>query len=80
MKKLLLLAFCLVTTVAMMAQKTVSGTISATDGTPLIGVNILEVGTSNGTVTDFDGRYEIQVQDGASLRFSFTGYEEQIIE
>ncbi|MEN0046877.1 MAG: SusC/RagA family TonB-linked outer membrane protein [Bacteroidota bacterium] len=80
MKKLLLLVFCLVTTVAMMAQKTVSGTISGVDGTPLIGVNILEVGTSNGTVTDFDGRYEIQVQDGASLRFSFTGYEEQTIE
>jgi len=79
MKKLLLLAFCLVVATAMMAQKKVSGTITAVDGTPLIGVNILETGTSNGTVTDFDGRYEIQVQDGASLRFSFTGYEEQII-
>ncbi|MEM9884986.1 MAG: SusC/RagA family TonB-linked outer membrane protein [Bacteroidota bacterium] len=78
MKKLLLLVFCLSASLAVMAQ-TVSGTVSADDGTPLIGVNVVEVGTANGTVTDFDGNYEIKVGEGASLRFSFTGFESRTV-
>lgn len=60
---------------SIMAQKTVMGTIIADDGTPLIGVNVLEDGTSNGTVTDLDGKYSLTVQEGAKLSFSLIGYE-----
>jgi TonB-linked SusC/RagA family outer membrane protein len=60
---------------SIMAQKTVTGTIIADDGTPLIGVNVLEDGTSNGTVTDLDGKYSLTVQEGAKLSFSLIGYE-----
>ncbi len=47
-------------------------------GTPLIGVNIIEQGTSNGTVTDFDGNFDLEVAGpNAVLEFSYTGYQTQ---
>ncbi len=78
MKKSLLLIPSLLLFFAFQAigQKTVTGTVTATDGEPLIGVNILEVGTSTGTITDFDGTYSLQVAgDDAVLEFSYTGYD-----
>ena len=59
------------------AQQLVKGTVIDTDEIPLIGVNILVKGTSTGTVTDFDGNYELTVPDGATLIFSYTGYVSQ---
>lgn len=75
MKKLLFLIACVFVATTMMAQMKVSGVITGEDGIPLIGVNVFEVGTSNGTITDFDGKYELTVQEAAKLQFSFTGYE-----
>lgn len=61
-----------------MAQQVVSGKVlAADDGSPLPGVNILEKGTSNGTVTDGDGNYRITVGSGGTLVFSFVGYVTQ---
>lgn len=55
---------------------TVTGTVVSDEGDPLIGVTVLEVGTSNGTVTDFDGTYSLDVQENdATLQFSYTGYK-----
>ena len=59
------------------AQMTVSGTVSDEVGEPLIGVNIVEKGTTNGTVTDLDGNYSIKVADGSILLFSYVGYDQQ---
>ena len=58
------------------AQATVSGVLTdAESGDPLIGASILAVGTSTGTVTDFDGNYSLDVPEGVTqLRFSYTGY------
>jgi len=66
---------------ALMAQSTVSGTITDADnGDPLIGASILVTGTSTGTVTDFDGNYTVNIPDGAeSLTISYTGYSTQTI-
>ncbi|WP_116105302.1 SusC/RagA family TonB-linked outer membrane protein [Lewinella sp. IMCC34191] len=63
------------------AQITVSGTVvDDTDQTPLIGVTVMEAGTTQGTVTDLNGRYELTVGDpDAALRFSYTGYASQEI-
>jgi len=61
------------------AQSNLSGTISTTSGDPLIGVNIIEKGTSNGTVTDFDGNFNLTVSEGATLELTYTGYEYQEI-
>ena len=63
-----------------MAQRTISGTVVDEAGSPLIGVNVLEAGTSNGTVTDFDGKYAIEVAENAQLVFSYTGFEPQTID
>ena len=61
------------------AQTNVSGTVTDETGESLIGVNVLVVGTSTGTITDLDGNYELSVNPGASLIFSYTGYSSQTI-
>lgn len=74
MKKILFILTCSLLSVAMMASITVTGTvISAEDGLPVIGASVLEKGTSNGTITDFDGMYELTVSDNAVLVFSYVG-------
>ncbi|MCM4164549.1 MULTISPECIES: SusC/RagA family TonB-linked outer membrane protein [unclassified Arenibacter] len=55
-------------------NKTVSGTVSDNMGTPLPGVNVVEKGTTNGTSTDFDGNYSIEVSNNATLVFSSLGF------
>lgn len=77
MKKLILLVFVfLIFTVGLMAQKTVTGTITASDGEALIGVNIIEKGTTNGTISDIDGNYSLLVREGSTLVMTYTGYDE----
>ena len=68
----LLLCFGLVA----MAQMTVTGTVTdATTGEPVIGASILEVGTTNGTITDWDGNFTLNVNSGAQLQISYMGYK-----
>ncbi|HEX9828093.1 MAG TPA: TonB-dependent receptor [Flavobacteriaceae bacterium] len=55
----------------------VTGTVTDNSGNPLIGVNISEKGTTNGVVTDFDGKYSISVLGDATLVFSYVGYNSQ---
>ena len=63
------------------AQKTVTGTVTDTEGETLIGVNILVAGTTVGTVTDFDGTYSLDVPEGSDvLIFSYTGYSSRNVE
>jgi TonB-linked SusC/RagA family outer membrane protein len=65
-------------TLVSFAQQTVSGKVTAADdGSGIPGVNILEKGTTNGTVTDSDGNYRISVASNATLVFSFVGYSSQ---
>jgi len=56
---------------------TVSGTIIGDDGLPLPGVNVIVKGTSNGTQTDFDGNYSINVETGKALQFSYVGFQSE---
>lgn len=62
-------------------QIKVKGKITdAIDKSPLIGVTILEANTSNGTISDYDGNYEIILSDVKnSLNFSYTGYSDQTV-
>ncbi|MBT8189641.1 MAG: carboxypeptidase-like regulatory domain-containing protein [Bacteroidia bacterium] len=82
MKKIFaLLIFSVVTMGYVSAQKTVTGNISGEDGLGLIGANVLEKGTSNGTITDFDGNFELAVSaDDAVLVISYAGYTTQEID
>ena len=64
------------------AQNVVKGVVTSTDdGLPLPGSTIMVVGTNNGTITDVDGKYTIsKVEKGATLVFSFTGFETQNVK
>lgn len=53
---------------------TVSGVVMGSDGEPLMGVNVVEKGTTNGTITDLDGKYTLNVGPNAVLQFSYIGY------
>ncbi|MCB0563718.1 MAG: TonB-dependent receptor [Phaeodactylibacter sp.] len=79
---LLISAVCLGWASMALGQRTISGGVTDADtGEPLIGANILIIGTSLGTVTDFDGKYELEVPAGAKqLEFSYTGYTPQVVE
>ncbi|WP_158974216.1 SusC/RagA family TonB-linked outer membrane protein [Cellulophaga sp. L1A9] len=70
----LLLAFVVHLTFAQ--EKTISGTVTDQDGLPLPGVNIVVVGSSTGTQTDFDGNYTIQSKSGDVLLFSYVGQKD----
>ncbi|CAG5008519.1 hypothetical protein DYBT9275_04290 [Dyadobacter sp. CECT 9275] len=81
MEKILKLTFLflLVGTSTLRAQNiTVTGKVTGLDES-LPGVNILVLGTSQGTVTDIDGKYSISVPSGGSLVFSFIGYVSQTV-
>ncbi len=77
-KQLLSLVILLFTASMLYAQdRTVSGTVTDSDGGPLPGVTITIKGTTTGTVADIDGNYSISVPDGGILVFNFVGFESQ---
>jgi len=77
----LLFLVCLLGLQSLYAQTTITGKVTdALDGSALPGVTVIEKGTSNGTASDFDGNYTIEVSnENAILRFSFVGYSDQEI-
>ena len=60
--------------------KKITGTIVDAQGIPVIGANVLVEGTTNGSITDMDGKFMIEdVVEGAQLRISYIGYKDQIV-
>ncbi len=84
MKRILLVSFMLVLSAYSIAwaQRTVTGAVTGQeDGTPIPGVNVVLKGTTIGTVTDIDGKYQIDVpQSGGTLVFSFIGLTTEEVE
>ena len=74
----LLLVFLLTAQVAL-AQRTISGVVSDSDGIPLPGATVLIQGTSTGVTTDFDGNFSISADNGDVLVVSFVGYENSLV-
>lgn len=62
------------TKVQQQKQKRISGVIKDAAGEPIIGANVVEKGTTNGTVTDMDGKFTLDVQDKGVLQVSYIGY------
>ena len=60
-------------------QKKISGVVKDKDGVPVIGANILVKGTTNGTITDMDGRFSLDIPNNAILQVSYIGYKTQEI-
>src|SRR5258706_15616840 len=70
------LLFLLTSTASFAQQSKVSGSIIDENGAPVPGVTVVEKGTSNGTNSDNDGKYTLNVTgSGATLVFSFIGYK-----
>ena len=76
MKRLQTIFFSLLIVTAAFADINVKGLVIDADGSePMIGVSVVVVGTSTGTVTDFDGNFELTVPDKATLQLSYIGYK-----
>ena len=76
LKRLLLAFFLILMITNVFSQKRITGKVTdESTGSPLIGATVLNVGTTKGTTTDFDGLYTIDASDGARLVFSYIGYK-----
>lgn len=73
-KRFLLSFLMLATCTLLYAQQEITGTVTDAMG-PVIGATVMEKGTTNGTVTDFDGNFKLKVQPGKTLVFSYIGYQ-----
>ncbi len=79
LKFLAILSGTLVSAAAFCQSHTVSGTVLEDTGEPLVGMTVFITGTTTGVPTDVDGKYSIQVPEGATLTFSFLGFKTQVI-
>lgn len=61
------------------ASINITGTVTSPDGQSLIGVNVLELGSGTGTITDVDGHYALVIAANATLQFSYLGFQTQKI-
>ena len=73
----LIVFFTALSTGAAAQDSTLRGTVKDMAGTPLIGVNVIQKGTTNGTVTDVDGSFSIKVPAKAAVVFTYIGFSAQ---
>lgn len=78
-KKILFLMLTLFTLSLQAQNVNISGTVVDKENTPLIGVNVLVKGTTEGTVTDFDGKFTVSGKEGQTLVFTYIGMNSQEI-
>ena len=77
MKKIKLILFLIVLPLplSLLAQNTISGTVTDNDGLPLPGATVLEKNVANGTTTDFDGNFQLTLKESdATIKVSFVGF------
>ena len=74
---LLFVALTLLSLDAIAQAITVKGIVKDATGEPIIGANVLVKGTTNGTITDFNGNFLLNAQSGDIIVFSFIGYQTQ---
>ncbi len=74
LRKFLFCAVMMLASTMMYAQTEITGTVLDETGETVIGATVMEKGTSNGTVTDFDGNFTLSVAEGTTLVISYIGY------
>ncbi len=74
LKRFLLSFMLMLTCTILYAQTEITGTVVDETGETVIGATVIEKGTTNGTVTDFDGVFTLKVNPGVTLVFSYVGY------
>lgn len=75
----LLFLFFLIPALAFSQNISVNGVVKDIAGEPIIGVSVVESGTTNGTITDTDGKFSISLSPQGKLTFSFIGFVMQTI-
>lgn len=78
-RKILFIPLLWLATMVSAQTQTYRGVVVDSSGESLIGASVLVQGTTNGTITDFDGNFEITCPAGASLEFSYMGYKSQTL-
>lgn len=61
--------------IAQQASKVIKGVVLDANGEPVIGANVVQKGTTNGVITDFEGNYSLNIPEGATLQVSYIGYQ-----
>ena len=81
MKKTIFLILCILCSLGAMAQKkSITGVVTDASGESVIGASVVEVGTTNGVITDIDGKFIIiRVDPNGKIKVSFVGYQPQTI-
>ncbi|MCQ2217620.1 MAG: TonB-dependent receptor [Paludibacteraceae bacterium] len=79
MRKVLLSSMILLTGVGVASARTIKGTVSDADDV-LPGANVVIKGTTQGTTTDMDGKYELDVENGQTIEISYVGYTSKVIK
>ncbi len=81
MKKTIFLILCLLCSIGAMAQKkSITGVVTDATGESVIGASVVEVGTTNGVITDIDGKFTISVNPNGKIKVSYVGYQPQTID
>lgn len=80
MKRICLFFLLLLCTVGAMGQKrSITGVVVDMTGEPIIGASIVEIGTTNGTVTDIDGKFSLSVPTNGKIQISYVGYKPETL-
>ena len=79
-RKVCLLAMCFLISMTARSQVSITGQVTSSDNMPLPGVNILVKGTTSGTQTDANGKFQLEASDADILVFSFIGYASQEVK
>ena len=81
MKKTIFLILCILCSLGAMAQKkSITGVVTDASGESVIGASVVEVGTTNGTITDIDGKFVLNMNPDGKIRVSYIGYQVQTID
>lgn len=80
-KSILLLILCFFCSIGAMAQtKSITGVVTDATGEPIIGASVVEVGTTNGIITDIDGKFTLNANPNGKIKISYIGFQTQTID
>ena len=81
MKKTIFLILCILCSLGAMAQKkSITGVVMDASGESIIGASVVEVGTTNGVITDIDGKFTLMVDPNGKIKVSYVGYQPQVLD
>ena len=81
MKKTIFLILCILCSLGAMAQKkSITGVVTDASGESVIGASVVEVGTTNGVITDISGKFTLMVDPDGKIKVSYIGYQPQVLD